>query len=105
MIVSSNLTNDTRKGTLLKLLLTQMADDLHVQKTVFKHYVPQEKYGKLYAEHWLKKNETTMDNVKFKDLPLHDLIVILANRDHVIDQSSVLNLSGIGHVKVNFNIL
>ena len=61
---------------------------------------PQDKYGKLYAKHWLK-NETTTDNAKFKDLPLHDLIVILANRDHIIDQSSVLSPSGIKYEKVN----
>lgn len=100
MIVSSNFAKDTRKGTLLKLLLTQMADDLQLQTNVFKHYVPQDKFGKLYAEHWLK-NDTTMDIEKFKDLPLHDLIVTLANRDHIIDQSNVLSPSGIEYVKVN----
>ena len=100
MIVSSNFAKDTRKGTILKLLLTQMADDLQLQTNVFKHYVPQDKFGKLYAEHWLK-NDTIMDVEKFKDLPLHDLIVTLANRDHIIDQSNVLSPSGIEYVKVN----
>ena len=87
LILSSiNLTNETRRGTLLRMLLNQMGDDLQLQKATFEHYIPRDKYSQLYAKHWLHTSEENQLN----QLPLHDLISVLTNREHVFDQSSIL---------------
>ena len=59
-----------------------MEDDPDLQRAVFTHYVSSVTFPKLYAKTWLKR-ERGLD-----DLPLHDLIALLANRKNELDRGS-----------------
>ena len=85
LILSSHKISSTEKnpGSLLKMLLTQMEDDPDLQRAVFLHYVSNKTNAKLFAKHWLQNDDEVDDN-----LPLHDLIALLANRDDGFDRSS-----------------
>ena len=65
------------------MLLTQMEDDPDLQRAVFLHYVSNKTNAKLFAKHWLQNDDEVDDN-----LPLHDLIALLVNRDDGFDRSS-----------------
>lgn len=89
MIASSaDIRRETRKGTLLRMLLTQMGDDTELQESVFKHYVSPEVYKELYAGHWLDVS----GNSDLSRVPLHDLISMLANREQQFDRVKKLKV-------------
>ena len=87
LILSSQKISSKQKnpkpGSLLKMLLTQMEDDPDLQRAVFLHYVSNKTNAKLFAKHWLQEDDELDEN-----LPLHDLIALLANRDDGFDRSS-----------------
>lgn len=91
MSSSEAIGKESRRGTLLRMLLTQMGDDPELQHDVFTHYVNPNDFSELFAGHWLNISQEN-DLAK---LPLHDLVAMLANREHQFDRSSVLQRSRI----------
>ena len=82
ILSSDRIFKDSKTGSLLKMLLTQMEDDPDLQREVFLHYVSNETFPKLFAKHWLRRQD--LDG----ELPLHDLIALVANREDGFDRSS-----------------
>ncbi len=75
---SLDLPSETRPGTLLKMLLSQLEGSNDLQKTIFDHYVPLENHPSLYASSLL--NLTRNEQKQVANLPLHDLVTMLSKR-------------------------
>ena len=86
VILSANVTNVDRIGTLLKMLLSQMNDE-DAQKHLTQLF-PRTKYAHFYADYWLDNHNQMNGN-----LTLHNLISALSKRENLFDISGTESMS------------